>query len=157
MSDQLMKNKVDPADKYLSNSVQFPNQLKHIVRFGESVSGVMQELEIPENLQNHFWVSRLRDAVHAKPPKQSMVSVAQQSFRILLEVFSENPNPNMRQFGSVFLKAAKSKLRGSPKNVSDTARSLFLQVADISTDIGFKRQIKEFAEAVVKNTALGQK
>lgn len=144
MSDQLIKNKADPADKYLSNSVQFPNQLKHIVRFGVNPRGYVKELPIPESLQNHFWVSKLRDYIHMNPPKKSQVGLHQKTFKILLDIFSDNPTPNMRQFGSVFLKYAKSEINGSPKDVSDKARSLFRGVAKTSVDVNLQIQIKEF-------------
>ena len=140
----------DPADKYRSNSVQFPNQLKHIVRFGKDTSGFMWEIKIPKQLQEHFWISQLRDAVHANPPKPGQAYAYKRAFEILLAVFEENANPNMRQFGSVFLKKAKSLVKGNPKKPSDTARAIFVLLGQETRDENLKLQIKEFAGVGIK-------
>ena len=145
MTKEYQEIVADPADKYRSKSVQFPNKLKHIVRLGENPSGKMLELEIPQHLQDHFWVGQLRDAVHVNPPNPGSAYPYKRAFEILLAVFEENANPNMRQFGSVFLKKAKSLVKGNPKKYSDAARAMFVLLGQETRDENLKFEIKEFA------------
>ena len=134
------------SDKYRPNTEQFPNKLKHVIRFGKNHRGKKTELLIPEHLQEHFWVGMLRDYIHANPPKASQAHPSKRAMEIIISVFEDYPHPDMRQFGKLFVEQCKLEgLTGSIRAYNIKARSYFASLVDIIDDVSTKFLIREFA------------
>lgn len=134
------------SNKYRPNTEQFPNKLKHIIRFGVGDTGKDVELEIPEHLQDHFWVSHLRDLFHREPSNKPYDD--RQIMTLFLAIFEDEPNPNMRQIGSIWVERAKKDLKIADStlyHMNLRARSMFLKLSDWIDDRDIKILIQEFA------------
>lgn len=136
----------DYAAEYRSNVRNVSGNLKGVARFGVNHLGVIQEVEVPAELQCHRYIGPMVAAIN--DPDSGITPHGAGRFRItfelILKVAIVGVELDWRYFGRALLKRLKSDLTSefTIKRNMNYAKKLFNMAAEASGDVKVKRDIR---------------
>lgn len=147
MNYETNKANEDYAAEFRSDLVKLNTQRNDQVFAGVNQSGRPELASVPEALQKNEWVTEIKNAVAVKNITSTQASFLRRVIEHILTILSEKPDVNMFTFGGSFLEQLK-KAETSEDVIyrfNAMARTLFLEIAETTTDYQKKVIIREMA------------
>lgn len=136
----------DYAAEYRTNVREASGWLQRVARFGIDLTGAIQEVEVPTELQDHRYIGPMVAFINSPHSgiTGSRSPMYRRTFEFILKVASAENSLDWRFFGRALLEHLKSELYSESviKQVMDDARRLFIKAAQTTEDVKVRREVR---------------